>query len=265
MSGRLTVVGTGIRSVAQTTREAADAITAADKAFYVVADPVTEAWLQELNATAESLYDAYGEGKPRLDSYREMVDRILAPVREGKRVVAIFYGHPGVFVNPSHAAIARARAEGYRAEMLPGVSAEDCLFADVGIDPAPVGCCTFEATDFLVHHRRFDPSSHLVLWQIGVIGEPLFRKDRPKQAQGLALLVERLLEHYSPDHELVIYQAPELVILEPLIERVRLADLAAGPVTPMSTLYVPPRERRTADPAVLQRLGLPLRGNAPQE
>ena len=75
------------------------------------------------------------EGRSRLDTYQDMVDRILACVREGSDVCVAFYGHPGVFVYPSHEAIKRARIEGYKATMLPGISAEDCLFADLGIDP----------------------------------------------------------------------------------------------------------------------------------
>ncbi|HEV8631178.1 MAG TPA: SAM-dependent methyltransferase [Thermoanaerobaculia bacterium] len=255
--GRLTVVGTGIRSVAQTTREASDLIAAGERVFYVVADPITEAWLRELNPHAESLYDAYTEGKPRIESYREMVERILAPVSEGRHVVAVFYGHPGVFVNPSHEAVRRARAEGYAAEMFPGVSAEDCLFADLGVDPAPLGCSSFEATDFLVYRRRFDPGSHLVLWQIGVVGELAYRKRRPTHDRGVAVLAETLLEHYPPEHEVVIYEASQLVVCAPIIERLPLSGLATGPVTSMSTLYVPPRERRPPDRAMLERLGLP--------
>ena len=40
--------------------------------------------------------------------------------------------HPGVYVAPSHETVLRARAEGYPARMLPGISSEDCLFADLG-------------------------------------------------------------------------------------------------------------------------------------
>jgi hypothetical protein len=43
--------------------------------------------------------------------------------------------------------------------MLPAISAEDCLFADLGVDPADHGCPSYEATDFLVHgaaHRSCD-------------------------------------------------------------------------------------------------------------
>ena len=54
-----------------------------------------------------------------------------------------------VFVQPSHESIAIARLEGFSARMLPGISAEDCLFADIGLDPGKDGCQSFEATDFL--------------------------------------------------------------------------------------------------------------------
>lgn len=258
MPGRLTVVGTGIRSVAHATRETADLIASAEALLYLVADPITEAWLQELHATAESLHDAYAEGKPRLDSYREMVERLLMPVRRGRNVVAAFYGHPGVFVYPSHEAVRTARAEGYEAQMFPGISAEDCLFADLGIDPGPLGCCTFEATDFLVHRRRFDRGSHLILWQIGVVGELAHRRQRPADDRGLTLLTDALLEHYPPAHEVVVYEAAQLVVCPPRIHRTPLAGLPATPVTGISTLYVPPLERRVADREMLQRLGLPL-------
>jgi len=63
-------------------------------------------------------------------------------------------GQPGMFADPLHDAIGRVRAAGRPALMLPGISAEECLFADRGIDPAQTGACSFEATDFLVHHRQ---------------------------------------------------------------------------------------------------------------
>ena len=95
---------------------------------------------------------------------------LLQEVRAGSRVVGVFYGHPAVFVTPSHRAIAIAKEEGYSAKILPGISAEDCLYADLSIDPAVPGCQMFEATDYLVREKAADISSHLILWQIGAIG-----------------------------------------------------------------------------------------------
>ena len=96
---------------------------------------------------------------------------MLAEVRAGKRVCGAFYGHPGVFAGVPHEAIEQARREGYDAHMEPGVSAEDCLYADLGIDPGRYGCQHFEASQLMLYRRRIDPSAYLVLWQVGVAGD----------------------------------------------------------------------------------------------
>ena len=82
----------------------------------------------------------------------------------GHRIVAAFYGHPGVFTYPTDESIRRARAEGYHARMLAGISAEDCLIADLGVDPARNGCQSYEATDFLLNSRTIDALAQFILW-----------------------------------------------------------------------------------------------------
>jgi len=79
----------------------------------------------------------------------------------------VFYGHLGVFVFATHEAMAILRDDGYRVEMLPGISAEDCLYADLSIDPATHGCQVYEATDFLIRRRKIDPAVPVILWQVG--------------------------------------------------------------------------------------------------
>ena len=100
--GELTIVGTGYLVARQITPEALSHLERADKLFHVAGDGITEHWLAGLHPNAESLADAYGEGKSRSQSYREMVERILEPVRLGQRVCVALYGHPGVAVTPSH-------------------------------------------------------------------------------------------------------------------------------------------------------------------
>lgn len=252
--GTLTMVGTGLRIAGQVTAEAMTAIVEAEKLFHLIQDQVTHRWLEELNPTAESLYDSYRPGRPRRETYEEIVERMLAPVRRGLRVCAAFYGHPGVFVMPSHEAIRRARAEGHEAEMLPGVSAEDCLVADVGFDPGERGCQSFEATDFLIRHRRFDPASALLLWQVGGIGISDFRAEKLWNPRGLAILAETLAGTYGAGHGVVVYEASPYPVVPPLVHRCRLADLPAAPVTSGSTLLVPPLADRESDRELLARL-----------
>ena len=132
----------------------------------------------------------YEEGASHRAAYERMAEAILEPVRAGKRVCAVFYGHPGVFVLPSHDAISRARAEGFDATMLPGVSAEDCLVADLGVDPARNGLQSYEAGDFLRRRPVIEPTTALVLWQIGVVGARTHTAN--VSAPALAELVELL-------------------------------------------------------------------------
>lgn len=95
---------------------------------------------------------------------------MLREVRAGYNVLGLFYGHPGVFVSPSHRAISTARQEGYKARMLPGISAEDYMFADLGFDPSTNGCMSCEATEVLLRNQPMNPSIHNIIWQVGAIG-----------------------------------------------------------------------------------------------
>ena len=169
--GSLTVVGVGIRAPAQTTLEARGRIERAEKVYALVSNAVTEYWLRGLNENVESLADCYAVGKDRRETYQEMSARMVDAVRAGLRVCAVSYGHPGVFANPFHAAVRQLRIEGFDAEMLAAVSAEDCLIADLGVDPAAGGCRSYEATDFLIYRRPLDPATALILWQVGALGE----------------------------------------------------------------------------------------------
>jgi hypothetical protein len=222
--------------------------------FYLFADPVPAGWLKGLNPSAESLERFYALGKPRSQTYEEMVEAILIPVRRGVDVCAVFYGHPGVFGFPSHEAVRRARSEGFRAQMLPGVSAEDCLFADLAVDPGD-GCQSFEATNFLLFPRTFDPSVSLVLWQVAAIGEAM-GTDRPNR-KGLGVLAGYLTRFYGSDHEVVSYEASPYPVGDPIIQRLCIGDLPNADVRAMTTLHVPPKGRPAPDLEMFDRLALP--------
>ncbi|MEO6912936.1 MAG: SAM-dependent methyltransferase, partial [Candidatus Baltobacteraceae bacterium] len=120
----------GIKVAAHASSEALAHIQSADKVFYLETSPLSRGWIQGLNQTAESLHVLYAVDKERRVTYEEMVERVLACVREGKNVCLVSYGHPGVFAYPMHEAVRRAQAEGYAAQMLPSISAEDGIWDD---------------------------------------------------------------------------------------------------------------------------------------
>ena len=255
MSEDLLIVGTGIRTVGQMTVESLAALEAADKVFHVVADPVAKSLIEELNPSAVSMLGLYGEGKARIETYHEMVNVMLNSVREGNMTVGAFYGHPGVFAYPSHESVRQARAEGYSARMLPGISAEDCLFADLGVDPATNGCQSYEATDFLINNRVIDNSSQVILWQIGVLGDTTFRR-MGYDLSSMPAMIERLLAYYPPTHVCYSYEASTVVGRPPSIAQVHVGALHSTPFTAASTLYIPPFRDTVPDTYFLGRSGL---------
>jgi uncharacterized protein YabN with tetrapyrrole methylase and pyrophosphatase domain len=256
--GSLVVVGTGIKAHFHISPEAVAAIKYADKVFYLVSDNLMERWLRKLRPTAKSLANCYADGKERFDSYSEMIRIVLDELRSGLRICVAFYGHPGVGVYPSHEIVGIARAEGFEAEMQASISAEDCLFADLGFDPLNNGCQSFEATDFLMHKRVFDPRCHLVLWQVGVIGNTHFRASGIYDLRCLDLLQDVLLHHYPPNHELVLYYSAMISLARPSVVTIRLRNLAKSRFHGGYTMYIRPLEQTVPDSRVLRRLGLSM-------
>lgn len=249
------MVGVGIKIVGHVTLETQAFIEQAEKVLYMVAnDPMVD-WIRTLNPTAEALDHYYADDKLRLQTYHEMVERILGLVRQGLRVCVVFYGHPGIVVTPAHIAIDQARAEGFSAWMLPAISAEDCLLADLSIDPVLHGLQSFEATKFLLQKRQVDITSNLILWQVGTIGV-LRYYEHINITNGLRALTEYLLNFYNADHEIILYEASLVSTVPPHIQHLPLVQLPAAAVTRMSTLYIPPQAKAAYDPIMMERLGI---------
>ncbi|MEU3566354.1 SAM-dependent methyltransferase [Kitasatospora sp. NPDC006786] len=256
--GELTVLGSGIEA-AGFTRADERLLREADHVFHCVADPAT---IVRINAWRPDAYDLgvlYDDAKDRYLTYVQMSEAVLHFVRAGRRVAAVFYGHPGIFVLSSHRAVRIARREGHTAVMRPGISALDVLCADLGVDPSTPGMQTFEASDLLIRDRRLDPGLHLVLWQVGIVGELDYRRAGFTNRH-LPVLLDRLEEVYGPDHTVVNYIGARYRGLDPVTARYTVAALrdpaVQRTVTSASTWYLPPAVAAPADPRVLERLGL---------
>ncbi|OAX31275.1 tetrapyrrole methylase, partial [Rhizopogon vinicolor AM-OR11-026] len=249
--GTLTIAGSGISCIAHITLETLSYIKESDKLFYLVCDPVTEAFIQD-NATGDcfDLSVFYDKNKSRYNSYH--TDIMLKAVRAGRDVLNVFYGHPGVFVSPSHRAIAMAREEGYKARMLPGISAEDYMFADLEFDPALSGCKTCEATEILLRDKPLDPSVHNIIWQVGSVGVTDMEFEKSK----FHLLVDCLEKDFGPDHKVVHYIVAVLPQSTTTMDTFTISDLRKEDVAKqfgtISTLYIPPRDEALISSSMME-------------
>lgn len=253
--GSIACVGVGMTLGSHLTPLARSHIQQADVVFAAVSDNIVEMWLERMHPDVRSLQPYYGEGKPRIDTYREWVEVMMAEVRAGKRVCGVFYGHPGIFAWSPHKVIEVARWEGYEARMEPGISAEDCLYADLGIDPGTFGCQHVEASQLLFYERSIDTTGHVVLWQIGMLGN----RSVAKPDQGSAyrgLLVERLRQDYPGEHEVILYRCATLPIEHPRIRRLHLCELPLADIQQEETLIIPPARPLRRNELLRQRLAM---------
>jgi hypothetical protein len=240
VTGSLVVVGAGYRVAGRITTEAATEITTAESVFYLVYDWLDEGWLRRIRPDAVSLADYLKPGQSASRCCGVMVRTIMKAVRQGHAVCVAFPGHPSICVNPTRTAFEIARAEGFPARMIPGVSVLDCLFADLCLDPTAVSCRVFDATRFLIGKHSADRSSGLVLLQVARIGGPPLRtKDRPER-RGLKMLRDVLVRDYGPLHKVIHYQTSLSPFSESTIEETPVSYLLDCDIRFKSTLYVPP-------------------------
>lgn len=234
------IVGSGIRSLVQMTPEATLSFKTADAVFIGASE---EAWLKLSSIRSDSvdLRRFYMPGRSRQLIYENMCQAILKSVRRNQNVCAVFYGHPGFAVTASHRAIAIARSEGYRAEMLPGVSFLDCLCADLGVDLVE-GLQVFEANHMLRNHQIPSVDLHTVISQLDVVGTHKFNSNSTSLRERKGKLVRYLLNFYEADQECALYEASDSLSRQFRVKRIRLANLASSANNGWMTAYIsPPR------------------------
>ena len=228
-------------------------IEKADVVFMSVTSHLMEAWIKEMNPDVRNLQQFYSEEYSRNKTYSQMVKAVTTEVKAGKNVCLALYGHPGVFALVAHKAIEGLKKEGFFTKMEPGISAEDCLYADLGIDPGKFGCQQFEATQFMLYSRNVDNSAYLILWQISVAGDLSHTKHSANENY-LSILVELLSQWYPLEHEVIVYEAQTLSVNNKRAEMVALQDLSMVALNGHSTLVIPPARELEINKSIENRL-----------
>jgi len=236
--GSLVIAGCGLHP-GHMTLETESYIKNAELVLVVAPNPLSIQHIRKLNDNVENLGRFYRDDLTRLQTYHGMADYMVSRVKDGQNVCTIFYGHPGIFVLSTHIAHEKLSELDYPVKMLPGISADACLFADLNIDPASTGCQSFEATQFLLTKREFDTCAGLIIWQIGLVGEHTLKQQSPGK-HGLKAITKLLQKHYPREHNVCLYQAPTLPGFKPQIHWFPLGELPNREVCSTMTLYVPP-------------------------
>ena len=243
------IVGLGILSYLQVTREVEQALRLCKKVFYLhPEDALVGRYLNTLGPTVVNIYGNYEEAVPRNKAYEGMIETVLEAAKATPPVSLALYGHPLVFVTPTKVICERAPKLGLSVKVLPGISALDCIFVDLGLDPC-AGLVMYEANDLLLRRYPLLPDVPCLIWQPGTVESELFTLRQNKPARFLRLK-RYLLECYPPDHEVTIITCATNPAVDAKITKVALGDIETQHVRlhQGTTLYIPPsRPREDAD------------------
>lgn len=254
---KIAIVGSGIKTLSHLTTEAKAYITGADKVLHLVNEPMMQEWLEQNAKASRNLDEAYFSFDKRLDTYQALAKTIIDEFNHHDFICFVLYGHPTIFATIGLEALALAEQKQMTIEhvIIPGISAQDCLFADLKVDPGDSGCYSIDVNDLLLFDKTIEPHSHLILWQIGMIGncgKPSYDVSRGN----LLFLKERLLEYYPLNQKIYLYEASLYPAIAPKIECSILEKLEQLPFTPISSLYIKPLPQPDINEEALKRLGI---------
>lgn len=250
---KLIVVGTGIKSISHLTEETKRIIQNADKVLYLVNENNIKQWIQREAKQVESLDPIYFSSDQRAEAYQALTNHIIDEYQRVSVLCVVFYGHPTVFADSALKAVRQIKKDGGEAIILPAVSAQDCLFSDLEIDPGDQGCFSIEATELVIFERKIDVHSHVLLWQVANFG----RTDGEKTSK-LSVLTDYLRGYYPADYSICLYEAPSLPTLRPRIEWIPLSNLDKSDINLITTVYIPPLEKNAISSQYLELLGLTI-------
>ncbi|HAT1596724.1 TPA: methylase [Legionella pneumophila] len=252
---KLALVGSGIKSISHFTTEFKTYTSNADKVLYLVNEPITKEWIKNHSKLSESLDSIYFSETDRQFAYDKIKNKILDELCIYDFITVVIYGHPTIFADPGLQAVIEAQKQSIETLILPGISIENCLYADLRIDPGQFGCLHVEATELLLYDKIIDPTSHLCVWQIGMIGNRSANQTN-KKSKHLDLLRFKLQNYYPEHHALFLYEASVYPTVEPQIHQFLLAEIESQSISTLSTLYIPPLPQRQVNQEILNKLYL---------
>ena len=251
----LALVGTGIKTISHITEEAKGYIVSCDKVLYLLNEPLLESYIKKIAKNSQSLDPVYFQSQSREDAYKNIANKIHTEMESVNSLCVILYGHPCVFATPGLLALSEFEInDDVDITVCAAVSAQDCLYADLRFDPADGGVQTFDATEYLLYDKLIDTYSHVVIYQIGMVGN-LGLPTNSVNMEAINFIKKKLIGLYNKNKKAIIYESALYPSTKPRISEFNLDKLEKQNLTTISTLYIPPVEvQRTVNSEALKLL-----------
>jgi uncharacterized protein YabN with tetrapyrrole methylase and pyrophosphatase domain len=230
------------------TLEVKSVIQKCDCVVYLVNDPAMKKWIEDNSKKSISLDEVYFQFSDRKETYDFISNEILNIADNYENTCFVTYGHPLFLSDSSMQLIKKIRDLKWdiNIEVLPGISSLDNLLCDLCIDPGVGGIQAYESSEFINKNYKINKNSHLILWQIGVIGiKKIINHDNElidciERKKALLQLKKKLMSTYDETHIIVLYVAS--IYPQICFERINttLSKLDIVDIPRLATAYIPP-------------------------
>lgn len=252
MAADIYIAGTGTVGYRQLTEEVKEAFKKSETIYLLHHQELVKEYLDEEFARVVDVSDEYNEEEVRSNTYQRIADRVLegALGEHSGPVTFATYGHPMLFVDSSRILMEEAPSRDLDVEVMPGTSALDCLYTDIGLDPAINGLQIYDATDILVREADLNPRTPAMILQIGSVESVLYstRKSKPERFTNIK---NHLQQFYPDDHEVYLLQTATFPISDSEQTGFELQNFDTEQVSEqvrhIHTLYIPPYEVRSVE------------------
>jgi Tetrapyrrole (Corrin/Porphyrin) Methylases len=248
---RIRVVGLGVRGIEQLTLAGLRQLREAEAVLHLV-DPSVD--VRELtDRPTGSLHAVHREGLLAGDDFGRLLARILECAGRHRDIAVLLPGDPRVGVTVVQRLQRLADDGEFALHVEPGISRLTAIVNDLGIDPLERGTLVVDANRLLLFEQIPDPAFNTFIHHVcptGATAHPF------EPADQVALLQQRLLRVYEPDHPVRLIEPDAADGGRTVASAGRVGALTdlLGQLTFASTLFVPAAAPRRVDRAVLALL-----------
>lgn len=236
---KLFSVGSGIKTLSHFTKEFETCAKQCDIVFYLNNDPVTKEWYQKYAKKSYDLDAIYQSEGNRNNIYHAIADHIVSQFKHYDNICFALYGHPFFCAQPALHAINKLTKDNPDIEIqsFPAVSALDCLFNDLRVNPAERGLQMYEASHMIYEEIPLIPTVDLVILQAGFID--INTRYTGKEVSNIEKLRAYLLKFYDESQKIIIYEAAQFPSQEPMIVNSTIGAFTIDDINTLSTIYTP--------------------------
>jgi precorrin-2 methylase len=202
----LVCLGTSIHGLGACTIEAIAYLTCADVVYHYPLTTAHEVSMRLLNPHVVNLNDHhYVPGADFMAAYDAIVNEVMDVVKNGKKVAYATQGSPAFHCWTARRLHRRARTEGFRAIMLPGVSSLELISAELVTEYDITSMQMYSVTRLMEGKLAIDSRVPCLLFDMGRYALPAVRQSARSFLQPeLAALTKHLGAIYPPDHQFVL-------------------------------------------------------------